>query len=187
VIRVGIGQDVHVLAEGRPLVLGGVRIAHPRGLRGHSDADVLTHAVIDALLGAAALGTIGERFPDTDPGYAGVSSLHLLEATAGMVRSAGWEVVNVDSVITAQEPRLREYLPQMAKVVAAQMGVESGLVSVKATSPEGAGSLGRAEAIAAQAVALLGNRAFFEGPQWFHATPSPAPAHPPTQGRELKS
>jgi 2-C-methyl-D-erythritol 2,4-cyclodiphosphate synthase len=155
VIRVGIGQDVHALAAGRSLVLGGVVIDHPRGLKGHSDADVLTHAVVDALLGAAALGTIGEHFPDTDPRYAGVSSLVLLEAAARMVESAGWRVVNVDSVISAQAPRLRDHLPEMARLLAERMGVETGTVSVKATSPEEVGALGRAEAIAAQAVALL--------------------------------
>jgi 2-C-methyl-D-erythritol 2,4-cyclodiphosphate synthase len=154
-MRVGIGQDVHALVEGRSLVLGGVVIDHPRGLKGHSDADVVTHAVVDALLGAAALGTIGEHFPDTDPRYAGVSSLLLLEATSGMVESAGWRVVNVDCVITAQAPRLRDHLPQMAMLLAERMGVERGLVSVKATSPEGVGALGRADAIAAQAVVLL--------------------------------
>jgi 2-C-methyl-D-erythritol 2,4-cyclodiphosphate synthase len=154
-IRVGIGQDVHVLTDGRPLVLGGIAIDHPRGLMGHSDADVLTHAVIDALLGAAALGTIGEHFPDTDPRYKGVSSLELLAEAGAMVGAAGWQVVNVDSVITAQAPRLRDHLPAMAGALAGRLGVERGRISVKATSPEGAGSLGRAEAIAASAVALL--------------------------------
>jgi 2-C-methyl-D-erythritol 2,4-cyclodiphosphate synthase len=154
-MRVGLGQDAHVLEDHRPLVLGGVAIEHERGLRGHSDADVLTHAVIDALLGAAALGTIGEHFPDSDERYRGVSSLTLLEATAGMLAAAGWRVVNVDSVITAQAPRLKEHLAPMARAIAARLGVEEGAVSVKATSPEGVGALGRGESIAASAVALV--------------------------------
>jgi 2-C-methyl-D-erythritol 2,4-cyclodiphosphate synthase len=155
VIRVGIGQDAHVLVEGRTLVLGGVELAHDRGLKGHSDADVLTHAVIDALLGAAALGTIGEHFPDTDPRFAGVSSLDLLDEVGSMLAARGWRIGNVDSVITAQTPRLRDHLPVMAATLAARLGVDAGAVSVKATSPEGVGALGRAEAIAASAVALL--------------------------------
>jgi 2-C-methyl-D-erythritol 2,4-cyclodiphosphate synthase len=152
---VGIGYDLHALVEGRPLVLGGVEVAHPRGLRGHSDADVLTHAVIDALLGAAALGTIGEHFPDSDPRFAGVSSLVLLDETLRLVREAGYRVVNVDSVITAQEPRLQPHLGTMARTLAERMGVAGSCVGVKATSPEGLGAAGRREGIAAQAVALL--------------------------------
>ena len=154
-MRVGIGYDVHALVEGRPLILGGVEVAHPRGLRGHSDADVLTHAVIDALLGASALGTIGEHFPDSDPRFKGASSLTLLDATMNLVREAGYRVVNVDSVITAQEPRLQAHLGTMARTLARRMGVEGACVSVKATSPEGLGALGRHHGIAAQAVALL--------------------------------
>ena len=157
-MRVGIGYDLHGFAPGRPLVLGGVTVPHDRGLAGHSDADVLTHAVIDALLGAAALGTIGEHFPDTDERYRGVSSLRLLAATGELVRSAGFGVVNVDSVVTAQAPRLRDLLPEMAAAIAAELGIPAGDVSVKATSPEGLGALGRAEGIAAQAVALLERR-----------------------------
>lgn len=154
-IRVGLGQDQHGLAEGRRLVLGGVEVAHPRGLHGHSDADVLTHAVIDALLGAAALGTIGEHFPDTDERYRGVSSLTLLAATAAMLRDRGWQVGNVDSVIVAQEPRLVAHLRTMASRLAQVLGVEEQRISVKASSPEGVGALGREEAISASAVALL--------------------------------
>ena len=154
-IRVGLGQDQHVLEAGRRLVLGGVELDHPRGLRGHSDADVLTHAVIDALLGAAALGTIGEHFPDTDERYRGTSSLTLLAATAALVQEGGWRVGNVDSVIVAQQPRLAAHLGTMASRLAEVLGVEHGQVSVKATSPEGVGVLGREEAIAASAVALL--------------------------------
>jgi 2-C-methyl-D-erythritol 2,4-cyclodiphosphate synthase len=154
-MRIGIGQDAHVLVEGRPLVLGGVVIDHPRGLKGHSDADVLTHAVVDALLGAAALGTIGEHFPDTDPRYAGVSSLELLDATAVMLTDRGWRIVNIDSVITCQAPRLRDHLAVMASTLAGRLDLDAGCVSVKATSPEGVGALGREESIAASAVALL--------------------------------
>jgi 2-C-methyl-D-erythritol 2,4-cyclodiphosphate synthase len=157
-LRVGIGYDLHVFVEGRPLVLGGVEVPHPRGLRGHSDADVLTHAVIDALLGAAALGTIGEHFPDTDARYAGVSSLVLLDETVRLVADAGYRVVNVDSVITAQEPRLQPHLGTMASTLAGRLGVETSCVGVKATSPEGLGAMGRREGIAAQAVALLETR-----------------------------
>jgi 2-C-methyl-D-erythritol 2,4-cyclodiphosphate synthase len=154
-IRVGLGQDAHTLVEGRPLIIGGVGIEHPRGLRGHSDADVLTHAVIDALLGAANLGTIGEHFPDTDERYRGVSSLELLDATRDKIREAGWRVENIDSVITAQAPRMRAHLRPMARTLAGRLGMDDDAVSVKATSPEGVGALGRGESIAATAVALL--------------------------------
>ena len=154
-MRIGIGYDQHAFVEGRRLVLGGVLVPHPRGLRGHSDADVLTHAVIDALLGAAALGTIGEHFPDTDPRFAGVSSLALLDETMRLVGDAGYRVVNVDSVITAQEPRLQPHLGNMARTLAQRLGVASSNVGVKATSPEALGALGRREGIAAHAVALL--------------------------------
>jgi 2-C-methyl-D-erythritol 2,4-cyclodiphosphate synthase len=154
-VRVGIGYDQHALVEGRLLVLGGVEIPHSRGLQGHSDADVLTHAMIDALLGAAALGTIGEHFPDSDPRFAGVSSLVLLDETLRLLGEAGYRVINVDSVITAQEPRLQPHLGNMARTLAARLGVASSCVGVKATSPEALGALGRREGIAAQAVALL--------------------------------
>jgi 2-C-methyl-D-erythritol 2,4-cyclodiphosphate synthase len=154
-VRIGIGFDLHALVEGRLLVLGGVEVAYERGLRGHSDADVLTHAVIDALLGAAALGTIGEHFPDTDPRFAGVSSLVLLDETMRLVGAAGYGVVNVDSVITAQEPRLQAHLGTMARTLAGRMGIDGSCVAVKATSPEGLGAMGRREGIAAQAVVLL--------------------------------
>lgn len=154
-MRVGIGHDLHALVEGRPLVLGGVTISHPRGLAGHSDADVLVHAVIDALLGAARLGTIGEHFPDTDPRHRGVSSLALLEATAALLEGAGHRLVNLDSVVIAQEPRLQPHLAAMEAAIAAALGVAVERVAVKATSPEHLGALGRAEGIAAQAVALI--------------------------------
>jgi 2-C-methyl-D-erythritol 2,4-cyclodiphosphate synthase len=157
-MRVGIGYDLHALVEGRTLILGGVQVPYERGLRGHSDADVLTHAVIDALLGAAALGTIGEHFPETDPRFAGVSSLVLLDETMALVAAAGYRVVNVDSVVTAQEPRLQAHLGTMARTLAERMGVAASCVGVKATSPERLGAMGRREGIAAQAVALLEGR-----------------------------
>ncbi len=154
-MRAGIGYDVHPLMWGRPLILGGVTLDHPRGLEGHSDADVLTHAVIDALLGAAALGTIGEHFPDSDPIYGGASSLDLLSETMKKVGAAGWRVVNLDSVVTAEAPKLQPHLRQMAALLADRLGVEPERVGVKATSPEGLGALGRQEGIAAQVVVLL--------------------------------
>jgi 2-C-methyl-D-erythritol 2,4-cyclodiphosphate synthase len=154
-VRVGIGYDFHALAPGRRLVLGGVEVPSVRGLQGHSDADVLTHAVVDALLGAAALGSIGEHFPDTDPVFRGAASLELLAASARMVRAAGWNVVNVDAVVTAQEPRLQPHLKRMSEALARCLGLDAARVGVKATSPEALGALGRGEGIAAQAVALL--------------------------------
>ena len=154
-MRVGIGYDAHKLVAGRPLVLGGVEIDHPTGLDGHSDADVLVHAIIDALLGAAALGTIGEHFPDDDPQYEGVSSLELLAMTAALVEDHGRTIVNVDSVLVAQRPRLQPHLARMSGAIAETLGLDPGLVGVKVTSPEGLGALGREEGIAAQAVVLL--------------------------------
>lgn len=154
-MRVGIGFDVHPLEGGRPLVLGGVHLDHDRGLQGHSDADVLCHAIIDALLGAAALGTIGEHFPAGDPRYEGISSLELLAMAANMVEEAGYAVTNVDSVIVAQEPRLQAHLAEMALNVADRIGIDRDLVGVKATSPERLGALGRSEGMSAQAVVLI--------------------------------
>lgn len=154
-MRVGIGYDVHRLVAGRPLILGGVEIPFEMGLAGHSDADVLVHAIIDALLGAAAMGTIGEHFPDTDPRFEGVDSLELLGMTAGLIEDHGRRIVNIDSVIIAEQPRLQTHLSTMARQVAETVGLDQDLVGVKATSPEGLGSLGRQEGIAAQAVALL--------------------------------
>lgn len=164
--RIGIGYDVHPLVEGRPLVLGGVTLDHPRGLAGHSDADALSHAVVDALLGAAHLGDIGSHFPPSDPAFAGISSLRLLEEAARRVNQAGYRILNVDSVIVAEEPRMAPHLARMATCLAEAMSIEPGRVGVKATSPEGLGALGRAEGIAAQAVALV--------------APAPAPAGGPT-------
>jgi 2-C-methyl-D-erythritol 2,4-cyclodiphosphate synthase len=154
-MRVGTGYDVHRLKAGRDLILGGVPIGHPVGLDGHSDADVLTHAVIDALLGAAALGDIGKLFPSSDPRYKDASSLALLSTAAQAVRSAGYRIVNVDSTVVAEEPRLHPHLHQMRDNIATSLKVGVDVVSVKATSPEGLGALGRKEGIAAQAVALI--------------------------------
>jgi 2-C-methyl-D-erythritol 2,4-cyclodiphosphate synthase len=154
-MRVGIGYDAHQLVADRPLVIGGVLIEHDQGLEGHSDADVLVHAIIDALLGAAALGTIGEHFPDDDPQYEGISSLELLSMAAALVEDHGRRIVNVDSVVIAQRPRLQPYLARMAGGIAETLGLDQDLVGVKATSPEGLGALGREEGIAAQAVVLL--------------------------------
>jgi 2-C-methyl-D-erythritol 2,4-cyclodiphosphate synthase len=154
-MRVGIGYDAHRLVAGRPLVIGGVTVPHATGLEGHSDADVLVHAIIDALLGAAALGTIGEHFPDDDPKYADVSSLELLAMTAALVEDHGRTIVNVDSTVIAQRPRLQPHLPEMALRIAETLGLDQDLVGVKATSPESLGALGREEGIAAQAVVLL--------------------------------
>ena len=154
-MRVGSGYDAHRLRPGRNLILGGVHIEHPVGLDGHSDADVLTHAVIDALLGAAGLGDIGRHFPETDPKYEGSSSLDLLQSAASMLRDAGYRIVNVDSTVIAEAPRLQLHLGAMRAHLAKALDVELNAVNVKATSPEGLGALGRKEGIAAQAVALI--------------------------------
>ena len=154
-MRIGQGYDVHPLKVGRALVLGGVRIDYTSGLDGHSDADVLTHAVVDALLGAAALGNIGERFPATDPKYKGISSLELLAAAATDLEDAGHRVVNIDCTIVAEEPRLQPHLEEMRNNLANRLGIEHTMVSVKATSPEGLGALGRREGIEALAIALI--------------------------------
>ena len=154
-MRVGIGFDLHPFGEGRPLILGGVKISSEKGLLGHSDADCLTHALCDALLGALGKGDLGSHFPDTDPRYKGISSLLLLEEVVEMVRREGWEVENVDATIVAQGPRLAPYLSQMEERIARTLGVEPGRVNVKATSPEALGALGREEGIGALAVVLL--------------------------------
>jgi 2-C-methyl-D-erythritol 2,4-cyclodiphosphate synthase len=154
-VRVGTGYDAHPLRAGRDLILGGVRIDHPVGLDGNSDADVLTHAIIDALLGAAGLGDIGQHFPVSDPRFKGASSQDLLAAAVGKVRDAGYRIVNVDSTVIAEEPRLEPHLLAMRAQLASRLDVNADAVSVKATSPEGLGALGRKAGIAAQAVALI--------------------------------
>jgi 2-C-methyl-D-erythritol 2,4-cyclodiphosphate synthase len=150
--RVGFGFDVHPLAAGRPLVLGGVTVEFERGLVGHSDADVLSHAIGEAMLGALALGDLGRHFPDTDPRYRGISSLRLLRSVAELVTARGGRLVNVDATVLAQAPRLAPLLPEMAKRVADALGLEIERVSVKAKSPEGLGLVGRQEGMAAMAV-----------------------------------
>jgi 2-C-methyl-D-erythritol 2,4-cyclodiphosphate synthase len=152
VTRVGFGFDLHPLVAGRPLVLGGVTVPSELGLGGHSDADVLAHAVGEALLGALALGDLGRHFPDTDPRYRGVSSLVLLEAVMELVRGRGGRLVNVDATVVAQAPKLAPVLPEMAKRLADTLGIPVDAVSVKAKSPEGLGLLGRREGVAAMAV-----------------------------------
>jgi 2-C-methyl-D-erythritol 2,4-cyclodiphosphate synthase len=154
-IRVGIGHDVHPLASGRALIIGGVHVPHPRGLDGHSDGDVLVHAVIDALLGAAGERDIGVWFPDTDAAYRGVESLTLLQRVAAALGERGWSVGNVDASVVAQRPRLASYLDQMRTNLAQALSVEAECVNVKATSPEYVGALGREDGIAAFATALI--------------------------------
>ena len=148
----GLGIDLHPLVTGRPLMLGGVRVPSELGLDGHSDADVLTHAVGEALLGALALGDLGRHFPDTDPRYRGIASLRLLEEVRALVEGRGGRIVNVDATVLAQSPSLAPFLPEMAKRLADAIGLDAGRVSVKAKSPEHLGLLGRREGIAALAV-----------------------------------
>jgi 2-C-methyl-D-erythritol 2,4-cyclodiphosphate synthase len=154
-MRIGTGYDVHRLIPDRPLILGGVKIPFAFGLDGHSDADVLTHALMDAMLGALGLGDIGGHFPDTDPGYRDVSSILLLEHVAGLCRSRGYIVSNLDTVVIAERPKLAPFLPEMCRVLADALGVPQSAVSVKATTTEGLGFCGRGEGIAAHAVVLL--------------------------------
>ena len=154
-MRVGIGYDVHPFAKGRPLVLGGVPVGGEDGLSGHSDADAVLHAIIDALLGAAGLGDIGQHFPSQDPAYAGADSKELLRHVVGLLKGAGYQVENVDATVIAERPRLQGYLGRMRQTIAAVLGVEDARVSVKATTHEGLGAIGRGEGIAAMAVALL--------------------------------
>ena len=154
-MRIGQGSDIHALVEGRKLIIGGVDIPHERGLLGHSDADVLVHAVIDALLGAAALGDIGRHFPDTDPRYAGADSRVLLRATRELLAAQGWRIVNIDSTISAQRPKMAPHIPQMTANLAADLGLPADCVGVKAKTAERLGFVGREEGIATTAVALI--------------------------------
>jgi 2-C-methyl-D-erythritol 2,4-cyclodiphosphate synthase len=154
-VRVGLGVDAHALEEGVPLVLGGVPIDYPRGLAGHSDGDVIAHALIDALLGAANLGDIGTLFPSGDEEYRGASSLDLLWEAYREVRDAGWELVNADCVLVGEEPRIGEVRSEMSERLAGALGVGVGSVSVRATTTDGLGFTGRGEGLAAYAVALL--------------------------------
>ena len=154
-LRVGHGYDVHRLVEGRALILGGVTVPFDRGLLGHSDADVLTHAVMDALLGAAALGDIGKLFPDSDAAYAGADSIALLERVTALLWEHGWQVGNVDATVVVQAPKLAPYIPEMRRRLAEAMGLDVDCVSVKATTEERLGFTGSGEGMAAHAVALI--------------------------------
>ena len=154
-MRIGQGYDVHRLVCGRDLILGGVKIEHPLGLLGHSDADVLLHAISDALLGAAALGDIGKHFPDKDPAYLGADSLKLLAAVGSMLTENGYRIVNIDSTVIAEEPKLARHIPAMRKNIADALSMEMSFVSVKATTEEKLGFTGTREGIAAQAVCLI--------------------------------
>lgn len=154
-MRVGFGYDVHAFIEDRPLILGGVEVPHTHGLLGHSDADVLLHSICDALLGAAALGDLGRHFPDTDPQYRGVSSLVLLEKTREILRQEGFAVVNVDSTLVLQKPRVAAYVDGMREKIAGALQMPASHISVKATTTEKLGFAGREEGVAAYAVALV--------------------------------
>lgn len=154
-MRVGMGYDVHRLTEGRKLILGGVEIPWEKGLLGHSDADVLVHAVMDALLGAAALGDIGKHFPDTDPAYKGISSILLLRHVAEFLKKNGYAIGNVDATIIAQKPKMAPHILKMRENMAEAMGISVDCLNVKATTEEGLGFTGREEGIAAQAICLL--------------------------------
>ena len=154
-MRVGFGYDVHPLVENRPLILGGVRIPYLYGLQGHSDADVLVHAISDALLGAIAEGDIGRHFPDTDPQYKNIQSTILLGKVGIRVREKGFHILNIDATILAQRPRLADHIPRMVKEIAGVLEIETGRTNVKATTSEGLGFAGRGEGISAYAVALV--------------------------------
>lgn len=154
-MRIGTGYDVHRLQEGLELWIGGVKIEHTHGLLGHSDADVLLHAICDALLGAAALGDIGKHFPDTDPQYKGISSIKLLRHVGQLLATHGYRIGNIDSTVVAQRPKLAPHIPQMRQTIAQALGIDVDQVSVKATTTEHLGFEGREEGISAQAVALL--------------------------------
>ena len=154
-MRVGLGYDVHRLVEGRDLILGGVKIPYEKGLLGHSDADVLLHALTDALLGAAALGDIGRHFPDTDERYRGISSLILLEKAYTLVKERGYSLGNADMVLIMQKPKLKEYIPFMEENIAGALSCEKERISVKATTEEGLGFTGQGEGVSAKAIVLL--------------------------------
>ena len=153
--RIGQGYDLHVLVEGRPLIIGGVHVEHPLGLAGHSDADVLAHAITDALLGAAGLGDIGHHFPDTDPAFKGADSMVLLKEAMAAVRARGWRLGNIDATIIAQQPKMKPWLPGMITALSAAIGCHPAQINVKAKTNEKVGTVGRCESIAALASALL--------------------------------
>lgn len=154
-MRVGMGYDVHKLVEGRALILGGVTIPYEKGLLGHSDADVLLHAIMDALLGAAALGDIGKHFPDTDPAYKGASSIELLKKVGNLIEDACFMIENIDATIIAQQPKMRPYIEQMEKNVAKALQIEENQVNIKATTEEGLGFTGSGQGISSQAICSL--------------------------------
>ena len=153
--QIGQGYDLHVLVEGRPLIIGGVHVEHPLGLAGHSDADVLAHAITDALLGAAGLGDIGHHFPDTDPAFKGADSMVLLKEAMAAVRARGWRLGNIDATIIAQQPKMKPWLPGMITARSAAIGCHPAQINVKAKTNEKVGTVGRCESIAALASALL--------------------------------
>ena len=160
-MRVGMGYDVHRLVEGRKLILGGAEIPYEKGLLGHSDADVLLHAIMDALLGAAALGDIGKHFPDTDPKYKGISSIKLLEHVAKLIEEKGYVVENIDATIIAQKPKMRPYIEEMEQNIAAALHIDVSQINVKATTEEGLGFTGSGEGISAQAICMI--QSVYEG------------------------
>ncbi len=163
-IRIGHGYDVHVLVEGRKLVLGGVHLDHPKGLAGHSDADALIHAICDACLGALGLGDLGHHFPATNPKYKGIASGELLGQVAKLIGVRGWQVINVDSTVIAQAPRLAPHIEAMKANIATHLGIKPNQVNIKATTAERLGSLGREEGIAAHAVVLVERHTTDRGP-----------------------
>ena len=154
-MRIGMGYDVHRLTEDRKLVLGGVEIPYDKGLLGHSDADVLLHAVMDALLGAAALGDIGKHFPDTDPAYKGISSILLLKHVGGLLRSNGWKIGNIDATVIAQRPKLAPYIRNMCENIAEALDIDIDQINVKATTEEGLGFTGEGLGIASNAICIV--------------------------------
>lgn len=153
--RIGIGYDIHRFEVNRDLIIGGVKIPHDKGLLGHSDADVLIHAIIDAMLGALALPDIGTLFPDTDPQYKGISSVLLLEKVYSLIKEKGWEINNIDSNIIAQAPKMMPYIPEMKKVLAESLGIDINLISIKAKTNEKMDAVGEMQAIKANSVVLL--------------------------------
>lgn len=154
-MRIGMGYDVHKLVENRDLILGGVKIPYEKGLLGHSDADVLLHAIMDALLGAAALGDIGKHFPDTDPAYKGISSILLLKHVGGLLRSNGWKIGNIDATVIAQRPKLAPYIRNMCENIAEALDIDIDQINVKATTEEGLGFTGEGLGIASNAICIV--------------------------------
>ena len=154
-MRIGMGYDVHKLVESRDLILGGVKIPYEKGLLGHSDADVLLHAIMDALLGAAALGDIGKHFPDTDPAYKGISSILLLKHVGGLLRSNGWKIGNIDATVIAQRPKLAPYIRNMCENIAEALDIDIDQINVKATTEEGLGFTGEGLGIASNAICIV--------------------------------